>query len=127
MTEDKIYIEFNIHFNWPLGKTSFAGFGINEKIAENKLKAVVAVKEKDADEPMTFTEFSKGPVEISQISKVISENSSKGRYLTGNFFIIEIYNKDDKVIKGTRIDVNKEKPAHATGPTSVDRNYFLEI
>lgn len=127
MIQDKIYIEFNIHFNWPPGQNSFAGFGLNKKIADNKLKAVVAVKQNEEDQAMSFTEFSNGPTEISEISKVISESSSKGRYLTGNFFIIEIYDKDNKVLKGTKIDINKENPAHATGPTSVDRNYFLEI
>lgn len=127
MTQDKFYIEFNIHFNWPPGKNSFTGFKINKKIADNKLKAVVAAKQNEKDQAMTFIEFSKGPVEIFEISKMIHESASKGRYLTGNFFIIEIYDKDNKVLKGTKIDINKEKPAHATGPTSVDRNYFLEI
>lgn len=127
MIKDKIYIDFNIHFNWPPGKSSFAGFGINKKITENEIKATIAAKENDEDKAYTFNEFASGPLKISEISKIINEGSSKGRYLTGNFFIIVIYDKDNKPIKGTKINVINEKPAHAIGPTSVDRIYYLEI
>ena len=127
MTKGKIYIQFDIHYNWPPGKTSFAGFGTAKKNIEDGIKAVVGAKKKDKDKLYTFTELTEGPQEISAISKIISENSSKGRYLTGNFFTIIIYDKNNKPLKGTKINVKAKKPANATGPTSVNQQYFLEI
>jgi hypothetical protein len=125
MNEEEVHVGFAIHYNWPPGKDSFSGLHIDKESVKKGFRTVVMAKENEDSQAYTFDEFSHGPLSMSEISHVITEGSSRGRYLTGNIFVIEIYNKDNKCIGKTKIDAKFRRPSEASGPTSVHQNYFL--
>ena len=120
---EKLYIDFGIHFNWPFGTNSFVGFENSKRIQQMQIKTKVLAKNIQDDRYRTFDESRNEPLELSIFNDI---SSHKGK-LSGDIFIIEIYDRDNKFLKAVKIDAVKEKPSNAFGNTSVDRNYSLEI
>lgn len=116
-------IGFHIGFNWPAGKISFGGI-TSESISTQagNFKYLVLTKRY---EDKFYNSYEEKPLAIEEINKHIS----KGDYLMGDIFIIEIYKGEGRkdILKKIKLDAQSRHPKHAIGPTHVDSSYFIEF
>lgn len=122
-----IGVDFTICYNWPLGNDSFGGISIDLESKKNGVKAVILAKKDEKGEAYTLSDFRNKPLPPDEITQIISKSASRGIYLTGGIFIIEIYNNRDECVGKTKVVATKERPKNAQRLTSVDKNYSIEF
>ncbi len=119
-------IDFSIDYNWPAGKNSFASLYLSPQTTNHKIR-LLAENINEPGEYYTFNELVEGKHAPAYISSLLSEGASRGRYLTGDVFYLEIFDEQENPIKTMKFEAFRKKPAHASGPTSVVSQYSLEI
>lgn len=121
----KKHIGFYIQYNWPPTKNSISGISTSPHNAKLKIRVLAENKDKP-DERYTFTEIVKGFHSVYEVSKLLSEGASQGRYLTGDIFYIEVKNEKTGHIRGMKLNAFEKIPSHAKGPIHVSTQYFFE-
>lgn len=120
---DRKSVVLAIHYNWPSGKNSISSIGASPSTKIRILKS-------DAGNPEQLFEWDPldgGPKLATEISKILSEEASKGSYFTGDIFFIHAKDEEAGKEMRARFDAYLEKPANATGGTSVFTKYIFEI
>lgn len=123
---DKKHIGFYIQYNWPPTKNSISGISSSPYNAKLKIRVLAESKDKPG-ERYTFNEIVEGFYGVDEVSKLLSEGASRGRYLTGDIFYIEVKNEETGNVKGMKLDAFDRIPSHAKGPTHVSTQYFFEV
>lgn len=124
---DKIYLSFDIQYNWPPGYVSFDGLGPETVTdAEKGLKYRVYAK-KESDEK--FYSFVEGlnPLPLNDLNDLIHKKAAEGLYLIGDIFLIEVCDRSGKVIFGSRLNAKEKWPSTAKGPTTTFTNYYTSF
>lgn len=122
--EQQINVTFRIQYNWPPNHASFDCFPLESKAnQDNGIKYRVYAKEKDG-EYRTFNE-SVNPLSGRDFNSIFSQKASNGIYLTGDEFLIEICNKEGKVLFGAKHNALSHWPVDAHGDSHTLTNYHL--
>lgn len=126
MIEFKKHIVFYIQYNWPLMKNSISGITVSPYNASVKIR-VLAESLAKPHEIYTFNEIVHGFYSVDEVSKLFSDGASKGRYLNGDIFYIEVKDEESGQVKGMKLNAFEKIPAHAVGFTHVTTQYFFEV
>ncbi len=122
--EKKHSITFSIQYNWPPGHISFGGIGPeNESLKGKDFKFFVLAREKEDEH---YRSFKDEPLSVAEIAKIVTDGSSRGKYLKGDTFVIEVYIGKNKVTSVV-VKASEKKPSEAIGPTSVHTNYTFSF
>lgn len=121
-------ITYYLVFNLPRGKVSFHAFGGNPSV-NHSLDVRYRLCVKNASEEMLshYIENSE-PLPYKELSALVARKKKEGQFLTGDIFVIEVYDRDGRLLfKQRSTDTSGEWPADATGEGVTYANYHAQI
>lgn len=118
-------INFCVQYNWPLGKNSIK-FGRADVKKDFQIR-VFASKKNKPNEFYTLKSLVDKKIKVNQAHAVFSKNASKGKYLVGDNFHVEVFDNKNKSKKKITLKAWKKRPTEATGTTSIDQQYYFDL
>jgi len=120
-------VSYSIGYNWPPGYSSFHGLGAESKHNHDLgIRYRVYAKKEGAGEKYFTFEEAMQPLTSNELSKIFQEKSSKGIYLIGDLFLVEVCDPEGNVLFGVKTNAKEKWPPDAHGATSTIASYYTQ-